>query len=71
MVHFWDLRQPHALRHLSGIHICGEGIDINQKGTEVNCVIFKLVYVVSHSFPACNMRLSKREKHAALGLSDG
>ncbi|XP_019872229.1 uncharacterized WD repeat-containing protein alr2800 [Aethina tumida] len=42
VVHFWDLRQPHALRHLSGIHICGEGIDINQKGTElVTCAFQK------------------------------
>lgn len=35
VVHFWDLRQQHALRHLSGIHMCGEGIDISAKGTEV------------------------------------
>ncbi|XP_060528544.1 uncharacterized protein LOC132703353 isoform X2 [Cylas formicarius] len=35
VVQFWDLRQPHAIRHLSGLHICGEGIDINQRGTEI------------------------------------
>ncbi|KAJ8970513.1 hypothetical protein NQ314_001189 [Rhamnusium bicolor] len=35
VVQFWDLRQPHAIRHLSGIHMCGEGLDINSKGTEV------------------------------------
>lgn len=35
LVHFWDLRQPHAVRHISGIHMCGEGLDINAKGTEV------------------------------------
>ncbi|XP_030746874.1 uncharacterized protein LOC115875530 isoform X2 [Sitophilus oryzae] len=35
VVQFWDLRQPHAIRHLSGVHMCGEGIDINQKGTEI------------------------------------
>ncbi|ERL94164.1 hypothetical protein D910_11446, partial [Dendroctonus ponderosae] len=35
VVQFWDLRQPHAARHISGVHMCGEGLDINQKGTEV------------------------------------
>ncbi|KAL1494249.1 hypothetical protein ABEB36_009874 [Hypothenemus hampei] len=35
VVQFWDLRQPHAIRHISGVHMCGEGLDINQKGTEV------------------------------------
>ncbi|KAJ8955256.1 hypothetical protein NQ318_000283 [Aromia moschata] len=35
VVQFWDLRQPFAVRHLSGIHMCGEGLDINMKGTEV------------------------------------
>lgn len=35
VVYYWDVRQPHAIRHISGIHICGEGIDINSKGTEV------------------------------------
>lgn len=36
VIYYWDLRQPHAIRHLSGVHICGDGIDINAKGTEVN-----------------------------------
>lgn len=35
VVQFWDLRQPYATRHISGVHMCGEGIDINQRGTEV------------------------------------
>ncbi|KAK4875116.1 hypothetical protein RN001_011538 [Aquatica leii] len=35
VVYFWDLRQPHALRHLSQIHICGEGLDISPRGTEI------------------------------------
>ncbi|KAF2895757.1 hypothetical protein ILUMI_10417 [Ignelater luminosus] len=35
VVQFWDLRQPHALRRLSGLHICGEGLDISAKGTEI------------------------------------
>lgn len=39
VVHFWDLRQPHAIRHLSGVHVCGDGIDINTKGTEVSAPI--------------------------------
>lgn len=36
VVQFWDLRQPHAFRRLSGLHICGEGLDISAKGTEVS-----------------------------------
>lgn len=36
VVQFWDLRQPYATRHLSEIHMCGEGLDINKKGTEVS-----------------------------------
>lgn len=36
VVQFWDLRQPYAIRHLSGIHMCGEGLDINQRGNEVS-----------------------------------
>lgn len=36
MVFFWDLRQPNAFRHLSGIHMCGDGIDVSTKGTEVS-----------------------------------
>lgn len=36
VVQYWDLRQPHAGRHISGVHMCGEGLDINQKGTEVS-----------------------------------
>ena len=41
MVHYWDLRQPHAIRHLSGVHMCGEGIDISYKGTEVLTCAFQ------------------------------
>ncbi|KAF7390278.1 hypothetical protein HZH68_012135 [Vespula germanica] len=32
---FWDTRQPYALRHISGVHICGDGIDISQNGKEI------------------------------------
>ncbi|KAB0794764.1 hypothetical protein PPYR_11603 [Photinus pyralis] len=35
IVYFWDLRQPYAIRHLSRIHMCGQGLDISRKGTEV------------------------------------
>ncbi|XP_043677483.1 uncharacterized protein LOC122633550 isoform X1 [Vespula pensylvanica] len=31
---FWDTRQPYALRYISGVHICGDGIDISQNGKE-------------------------------------
>ncbi|XP_063929908.1 uncharacterized WD repeat-containing protein alr2800-like isoform X2 [Zophobas morio] len=41
VVHYWDLRQPHAIRHLSGVHMCGEGIDISYKGTEVLTCAFQ------------------------------
>ncbi|XP_044271260.1 uncharacterized protein LOC123015543 [Tribolium madens] len=42
VVHFWDLRQPHAIRHISGVHMCGEGVDINSKGTEVLTCAFQV-----------------------------
>lgn len=32
---FWDVRQPTAVRQISGPHICGEGLDISEKGTEI------------------------------------
>ncbi|XP_071050238.1 striatin homolog isoform X2 [Onthophagus taurus] len=35
VVYFWDARQPFAVRHISGIHMCGEGLDISPKGTEI------------------------------------
>ncbi|KAF5269667.1 hypothetical protein FQA39_LY08590 [Lamprigera yunnana] len=35
VVYFWDFRQPHALRHLSKIHMCGEGLSISQSGNEI------------------------------------
>ncbi|EFA09654.1 uncharacterized protein LOC100142519 [Tribolium castaneum] len=41
VVHFWDLRQPHAIRHISGVHMCGEGVDINARGTEVLTCAFQ------------------------------
>ncbi|XP_045475195.1 uncharacterized protein LOC123681048 [Harmonia axyridis] len=35
LVHLWDLRAPHAVKHISGVHLCGEGLDINKRGTEI------------------------------------
>lgn len=62
VVHFWDLRQPHALRHLSGIHMCGDGIDISQKGTEVRDCVFRLNVQACLVFETgFNMFLAKRE----------
>ncbi|XP_026470961.1 transcription initiation factor TFIID subunit 5-like [Ctenocephalides felis] len=31
-VQFWDMRAPHATRHIAGVHICAEGIDISPNG---------------------------------------
>ncbi|KAL3267745.1 hypothetical protein HHI36_006872 [Cryptolaemus montrouzieri] len=31
LVHLWDLRAPHAVKHISGIHLCREGLDINKR----------------------------------------
>lgn len=30
-VQFWDVRQDRAIRHISGPHVCGEGLDIDPK----------------------------------------
>lgn len=35
-VQFWDTRQPYALRHITGVHICGDGLDISRDGKEVS-----------------------------------
>ncbi|XP_018334966.1 polyadenylation factor subunit 2-like, partial [Agrilus planipennis] len=35
VVLFWDLRQPFALRHLSGLHMGGEGLDIDSAGKTI------------------------------------
>ncbi|XP_046744254.1 uncharacterized WD repeat-containing protein alr2800-like [Diprion similis] len=34
-VQFWDTRQPYATRHISGVHMCGDGIDISRTGKEI------------------------------------
>ncbi|KAG7209405.1 hypothetical protein KM043_015498 [Ampulex compressa] len=34
-VQFWDTRQPYALRHISGVHMCGDGLDISTNGKEI------------------------------------
>ncbi|XP_015604474.1 uncharacterized protein LOC107272147 isoform X2 [Cephus cinctus] len=34
-VHFWDTRQPHSTRYISGVHMCGDGIDISKTGKEI------------------------------------
>lgn len=36
VIHFWDVRQPTSIRHISGVHMCAEGLDISSKGTDVN-----------------------------------
>lgn len=34
-VMFWDLRQEHAIRHLSNTYLCGDGLDIDPDGNEL------------------------------------
>ncbi|XP_011297250.1 protein will die slowly-like isoform X2 [Fopius arisanus] len=34
-IQFWDIREPHASRFISGVHICGDSIDISQDGKEI------------------------------------
>ncbi|KAL1140646.1 hypothetical protein AAG570_000576 [Ranatra chinensis] len=34
-VQFWDIRKSQSCRYLSGAHVCGEGLDIDQKGEQV------------------------------------
>ncbi|CAK9795835.1 Uncharacterized WD repeat-containing protein alr2800 [Anthophora quadrimaculata] len=34
-VQFWDTRQPYALRRISGVHMCGDGLDISRNGREI------------------------------------
>ena len=34
-VMFWDIRKSAANRYFSGVHMCGDGIDISKTGKEV------------------------------------
>ncbi|XP_043250999.1 uncharacterized WD repeat-containing protein alr2800-like [Colletes gigas] len=34
-IQFWDTRQPYALRRISGVHMCGDGLDISRNGKEI------------------------------------
>ncbi|KAL6448565.1 hypothetical protein ACFW04_000446 [Cataglyphis niger] len=34
-VQFWDTRQAHSLRFISGVHMCGDGLDISRNGKEI------------------------------------
>lgn len=34
-VQFWDTRQAHSLRFISGVHMCGDGLDISSNGKEI------------------------------------
>ncbi|XP_026666644.1 uncharacterized protein LOC108621977 [Ceratina calcarata] len=34
-IQFWDTRQPYALRRISGVHMCGDGLDISKNGREI------------------------------------
>ncbi|XP_011054952.1 PREDICTED: guanine nucleotide-binding protein subunit beta-like protein [Acromyrmex echinatior] len=34
-IQFWDTRQAHSFRFISGVHICGDGLDINRNGKEI------------------------------------
>ncbi|VEN53657.1 unnamed protein product [Callosobruchus maculatus] len=40
-VQFWDLRQPYAIRHLVGVHIAGEGLDISASGKDIITAAFQ------------------------------
>ncbi|KAG5308805.1 GBLP protein, partial [Acromyrmex insinuator] len=43
-IQFWDTRQAHSFRFISGVHICGDGLDINRNGKE--SLLFYFRYVV-------------------------
>ncbi|XP_028050335.2 uncharacterized WD repeat-containing protein alr2800 [Monomorium pharaonis] len=34
-VQFWDTRQAHSFRFISGVHMCGDGLDISRNGQEI------------------------------------
>lgn len=41
-IQFWDTRQPYALRRISGVHMCGDGLDISRNGREVHIFISRI-----------------------------
>ncbi|XP_071560650.1 uncharacterized protein [Temnothorax nylanderi] len=34
-IQFWDTRQAHSLRFISGVHMCADGLDISRNGKEI------------------------------------
>lgn len=38
----WDLRKPHAIRYISDVNLCGEGLDIDKMGRQVSSSILML-----------------------------
>ncbi|KAH0947729.1 hypothetical protein HN011_012192 [Eciton burchellii] len=34
-IQFWDVRQAHSVRYISGVHICGDSLDISRNGKEI------------------------------------
>lgn len=34
-VQFWDMRHEHAVRHISDVYMCGDGLDINRNGNQI------------------------------------
>ncbi|EFN78105.1 Uncharacterized WD repeat-containing protein alr2800, partial [Harpegnathos saltator] len=43
-VQFWDTRQAHSLRYISGVHMCGDGLDISRNGREVSLLVPTLAF---------------------------
>lgn len=41
-IQFWDIRQPYALRRISGAHICGDALDISRNGKEVYVLVSRI-----------------------------
>ncbi|KAG5344338.1 GBLP protein, partial [Acromyrmex charruanus] len=46
-IQFWDTRQAHSFRFISGVHICGDGLDINKNGKEITKITTSLRNLLS------------------------
>ena len=56
-VHFWDRREVNSIKHLSGVHVCGKTIDIDQSTNTILVspyMILLIIETVQEGF-ICNL----------------
>lgn len=59
-IQFWDSRQPYALKRISGVHMCGDGLDISKNGKEViRTLVYSRIFNNSFNFSSSSFSSSQ------------